>query len=200
MFLRQLAFDGEWLSEPSNDCLEPCPTKSLASLPPYATALYLLRQYIAKTHVWWPLLHLPTLRQDLKDVYQNPRKCTDAQKFTVFAILALSSAESQGESVYGQLLDLNEPSAYFRTSLRYMDSLYDHPKHVFRVQALLLLGIWMLDSKDSGDCNDLWHLSRYAMSAAIQAGLHRHNASWKFSTEDLEIRNRTWWCTYNLER
>ncbi|KAM0274317.1 hypothetical protein ACHAQH_007950 [Verticillium albo-atrum] len=31
------------------------------------------------------------------------------------------------------------------------------------------------------------------MSAAIEAGLHRHNADWGFGGEELEIRNRTWW-------
>ncbi|KAJ4263355.1 hypothetical protein NW762_006174 [Fusarium torreyae] len=38
------------------------------------------------------------------------------------------------------------------------------------------------------------------MSAAIEAGLHRHNTDWGFTSEELEIRNRTWWCAYSLER
>ncbi|KAM0313926.1 hypothetical protein ACHAPQ_011939 [Fusarium lateritium] len=38
------------------------------------------------------------------------------------------------------------------------------------------------------------------MSAAIEAGLHRHNMDWGFTSEEREIRNRTWWCAYNLER
>ncbi|KAJ0284663.1 hypothetical protein COL940_003984 [Colletotrichum noveboracense] len=39
------------------------------------------------------------------------------------------------------------------------------------------------------------------MSVAIEMGLHRRSSSAaSFSAEDTEIRNRTWWCIYSLER
>lgn len=200
MFLRQIAFENDLVPGTATDFSDPCPTQTIAALPPHATAQYLLRQYVVQVHIWWPFLHLPNLRRDLEAVYRNPGNATDSQKFIVFAMLALSSAESQGDESYRKLLDLNEPASYFRTCLRFTEPIYNHPQHVFKVQGFLLLGLWMLDSKVSRDCNDLWQLSRYIMSAAIEGGLHRQYASWHFSAEEQEMRTRAWWCSYNLER
>ncbi|CAI7671088.1 unnamed protein product [Penicillium crustosum] len=38
------------------------------------------------------------------------------------------------------------------------------------------------------------------MSIALELGLHRHNPSWRFGPEEIEIRSRTWWTVYSLER
>ena len=200
MFLRQIAFEHDGGSGLSVNFNDPCPTQTIATLPPYPTALHLLRRYIAQVHIWWPILHLPDLRRNLEAVYRDPGNSTDSQKFVVFAMLALASAESQGDQDYRRLMDLNEPASYFRTCVRFTEPLYNHPQHLFKVQGFLLIGLWMLDSKVSRDCNDVWQLSRYIMSAAIEGGLHRQYASWHFSTDEQETRTRTWWCSYNLER
>ncbi|CAM1502608.1 Fc.00g073840.m01.CDS01 [Cosmosporella sp. VM-42] len=97
-------------------------------------------------------------------------------------------------------MDLNDPIAYFQTSVRFFNSFHDHPRDIYGIQAVLFLTIWMLNSASSSHNNDLWHMSRYLISAAIEAGLHRRNTDWGFSAEELEVRNRTWWCAYNLER
>lgn len=145
MFLRQIALEQDIASGVSVDFTDPCSTRTMATLPPYATALHLLRRYIAQVHVWWPFLHLPKLRRDLEAVYRNPASSTDSQKFVVFAILALASAESQSDQDYKRLMDLNNPESYFRTCLRFIECLCSHPQHVFKVQGFLLLGLWMLD-------------------------------------------------------
>ncbi|OHE97982.1 hypothetical protein CORC01_06651 [Colletotrichum orchidophilum] len=49
--------------------------------------------------------------------------------------------------------------------------------------------------------DDLWQMSRYAMSTAIEMGLHRRSTTpGDLNSDDREIRNRTWWCVYTLER
>jgi hypothetical protein len=188
----------------SPDCrgnsLEQDPVRTTASLPPRTTALFLLGRYIARVHTWWPFLQLPHLRRIFQLLFQGPARASDSEKFTVFAVLALASAECQDDAEYHALLDLNAPNAYFHTALRFFTSLHDHPRDLSGIQAVLLLTLWMLGSRQPGQYNDLWHLSRYLMSAAIEAGLHRHNADWGFSADDLETRNRTWWCIYALER
>ncbi|KAJ4137193.1 hypothetical protein NW768_002774 [Fusarium equiseti] len=97
-------------------------------------------------------------------------------------------------------MDLNDSAAYFQTALRFFNNFHAHPRDLFGIQAVLLLAIWMLDSSHGSHNNDLWQSSRYIMSAAIEAGLHRHNTDWGFTADELETRNRTWWCAYNLER
>lgn len=117
-------------------------------------------------------------------------------------VLALGSRETlhgNGSTSQGPI-DMNDSSSYFQTALHFFHNFYDHPQDLFRIQAILLLTIWMLDSPISADINDLWHLARYAMSAVIEAGLHRHNTDWGFTAEELEIRNRAWWSAYCLER
>jgi hypothetical protein len=114
--------------------------------------------------------------------------------------MALASMECAHEPWYTQLLDLNTPLAYHQTSLRLFSNFQEHPRNLAGLQAVLLLMLWMLTSPYKTPANDLWHLARYAMSVAIELGLHRHNPAWHFSAEELEIRNRTWWCTYALER
>ncbi|KAG9256609.1 fungal-specific transcription factor domain-containing protein [Emericellopsis atlantica] len=187
-------------SERNGMDLDPLPDTIGASLPPWATARFLLSRYIARLHTWWPFLQLPVLRRLFQSMYGNHRATSSADRFVVFMVLTLASSASQDDPEYGALLDMNEPRAYFDTALRFFVSFYDHPRDIFGIQAVLLLSIWMLNSSSSSHCNDLWHLSRYVMSAAIESGLHRHNAAWGFSPDELETRNRTWWCIYVLER
>lgn len=172
-----------------------------AALPPQPIARCLLNVYIRRVHIWWPLLPLPHLRRTIQRIYQNPRQCSDQEKFSVFMVLALASSHiDKSDDNTAASMDINEPAAYFSTSLRFFNGFFDHPRDLFGIQAVLLLAIWMLNSASSSHTNDLWHLSRYVMSAAIEAGMHRHNTNWGFGAEELEIRNRTWWCAYNLER
>lgn len=133
-------------------------------------------------------------------MYQQTRQCSDHDKFMMFIMLALARSEESDSADRRGMVDLNSSEAYFQTSLWFFNSFRDHPRDLFGIQAVLLLAIWMLNSASSSHSNDLWQLSRYAMPAAIEAGLHRHNTDWGFSREELEIRNRTWWCAYKLER
>lgn len=200
IFFKQLNLVAPAMTGRYGDSLEQPPSERMASLPAQAIASFLLRQYIARVHTWWPVLQLPILRRTFRAIYEDHRKCGDADKFIVFIVLGLASSESQDHKEYQSLMDMNEPLAYFQTSLRFFKDFHDHPRDLFGIQAVILLTIWMLNSASGSDCNDLWHLSRYVMSAAIEAGLHRHNTDWGFGAEELEIRNRTWWCAYNLER
>jgi hypothetical protein len=98
------------------------------------------------------------------------------------------------------LLDLNIPQEYFQIALHYFEKFQDHPRDLPGLQAVLLLTLWMLNSASCNHGNDLWQLTRYAMSIALELGIHRHNPSWNFSPEELELRSRTWWSVYSLER
>jgi hypothetical protein len=137
----------------------------------------------------------------MQHIYEDPRQCSDHEKFIVFIVLSLGSSRlTFKDSQSAAMMDLNDTNAYFQTALRFFNNFHSHPRDLFGIQAVLLLAIWMLDSSHSSHNNDLWQLSRYIMSAAIEAGLHRHNMDWGFTAEQLEVRNRTWWCAYNLER
>ncbi|KAH7316933.1 fungal-specific transcription factor domain-containing protein [Stachybotrys elegans] len=200
IFFKQLSLPSSLGKELRFDALERCPSEQTAALPSRTVANLLFTEYIARVHIWWPFVNLPNLRRSFQSIYANPRKCSASDKFIVFAVLALSSSECQDDPRYTNLMDLNESEAYFQTALRFFHGFHDHPRDLFGIQAVLLLALWMANSDISSHCNDLWHMSRYLMSAAIEAGFHRQNAEWGFSAEEMEIRNRTWWCIYNMER
>ncbi|KAF4999918.1 hypothetical protein FGRMN_2156 [Fusarium graminum] len=201
IFFKQLNLIPSWHSGVQGSSLEQPLCEATAALPPQPIARALLNIYISRVHIWWPFLQLPHLRRIFQRLYENPRQCSDHEKFTLFAVLALASCQLDAKDTQSPaMLDLNDTAAYFQTALRFFSNFSDHPRDLFGIQAVLLLAIWMLDSSHSSHNNDLWQVSRYIMSAAIEAGLHRHNKDWGFTAEELEIRNRTWWCAYNLER
>ncbi|KAJ3538253.1 hypothetical protein NM208_g5994 [Fusarium decemcellulare] len=201
IFFKQLNLIPTWDSGTQGGSLDMCLSEHSAALPPQPIAQSLLNIYISRVHIWWPFLQLPYIRRLVQRIYGEPRQCSDYEKFVVFAVLALASCHvTLKDSNSAAKLDLNSPGAYFQTALRFFNNFHDHPRDLFGIQAVLLLAVWMLDSSSSSHNNDLWQLSRYIMSSAIEAGLHRHNTDWGFSAEELETRNRTWWCAYNLER
>jgi len=201
IFFKQLNIIPTWDTDSQTNGLEQSLCEATAALPPQPIARCLLNIYIARVHVWWPFLQLPHLRRVFQRIFEQPRQCTDHEKFTVFAILALGSSQlTSKDSQSPAIMDLNDSTAYFQTALRFFNNFHAQPRDLFGIQVALLLAIWMLNSSHGGHNNDLWQFSRYIMSAAIEAGLHRHNTDWGFTADELETRNRTWWCAYNLER
>ncbi|KAL3464724.1 fungal-specific transcription factor domain-containing protein [Aspergillus heterothallicus] len=173
---------------------------SMASMPSKAISACLLSLYIARIHVWWPFMNLRYIRGCFQRLYQEPRASQDYERFVFFILLALASDNARQDQQYISLLDLNRPEEYFQTALHYFGRFCDYPRDLPGLQAVLLLTLWMLNSASCNHGNDLWHLTRYAMSIALELGLHRHNPSWRFSTEERELRSRTWWSIYSLER
>ncbi|KAJ0420119.1 fungal-specific transcription factor domain-containing protein [Aspergillus carlsbadensis] len=173
---------------------------STASVPTKMISTHLLYIFIARVHLWWPFLDLRHVRGCFRRVYQEPRASQDFERFIFFIILALASDQARRDQQYTSLLDLNTPQEYFQSALHYFGRFQDHPRGLPGLQAVLLLTLWMLNSASCNHGNDLWHLTRYAMSIALELGVHRHNPSWNFSPEELELRSRTWWSVYSLER
>lgn len=171
-----------------------------ASIPSKDISGYLLSTYIARVHLWWPFLDLRRVRSCFRKIYQEPRSCTDYERFSFFIVLALASDEARVDDAYTSMLDYNTPRDYFQTALHFFNRFREHPRDLSGLQAVLLMTIWMLNSPSCNHSNDLWHLTRYAMSIALELGLHRHNPSWRFGPEEIEIRSRTWWTVYSLER
>ncbi|KAH7031455.1 fungal-specific transcription factor domain-containing protein [Microdochium trichocladiopsis] len=175
-------------------------TCQYASLPPEKIAIHLMRTFIAQVHTFWPVLQLPSLRKVFKAIYHSPSRSSTRDKFKVFMVMALASALCADDKAYQSMADLNSSSAYFQTAVRLFSSIADGPRDLETLQCLLLIGLWMLEAGWDTHVDDIWHHSRYIMSVAIELGIHRRVPGWDVSQDDLETRNRVWWCTYNLER
>lgn len=173
-------------------------TSRQASLPPQSIAKHLLAQYVSRVHVWWPFLAIPFLRNVFDQIYRDPQQCSDYERFLVFVVLALGGRGAVAAGV--RTMDMNTPNAYYQTCLNFFSGFCERApaRKLPSIHATLLLGLWLMDAPNG--LGELWHLSRHAMSSAIEAGLHRHNIDWGLSDDEMEIRNRTWWSAYNLER
>ena len=171
-----------------------------AGIPPPPIAKYLPDAFVARVHVWWPFFPLTRVRRSFQKIYRDPGACDASEKFLVFVILALGANESTEDESYRKMRDMYSPLSYFQTCLRFFSAFSDNSRNLAGLHAVVFLSIWMLSSASSSHSNDLWHLGRYAMSLAVEMGMHRHNTDWEFTAEESEIRNRTWWAVYNLER
>ncbi|KAK1589990.1 fungal-specific transcription factor domain-containing protein [Colletotrichum navitas] len=159
-----------------------------AALPPQPVAVFLLQTYIRRVHVWWPFISLPFLRRSLASIYEEPTRCTAHPKSLVLLVLTLASATWPESQEYRRMMDLNSPADHFQTGFCFFLDFHDHPRD-------------LRESNLRSHGDDLWQLSRYAMSMAIEMGLHRRFVTaGDFTAEDREIRSRTWWCVYSLER
>lgn len=170
-----------------------------AGLPSRRTAEYLLARFVGRIHVYWPILHLPSLRGWFTDAYTMPRDLSSYKKCIIFLVLALGTHISKDDPLYRKLLDINAPTEYLFTAFRYYEHVSDTP-NLQTLQILNLLTLSMAFSSDVRHNSGLWQISRYAMSIAIQLGCHRNNPRWRLSAVEVEMRNRAWWCTYAFER
>lgn len=199
IFFKQLNLTPPSSADYSRDDVKD-PAQQKATRPPHLIARYLLDAYIQRIHLWWPFLSLPKLADAFRSLYRDPREMNSYDKFLTFTVMAIASLETYEEQDYRRMMDFNNPVDYFFCGLHFFESFREHRRDLQGLQAVLLLAIWMLHSNDRNYMNDLWQLIRYAMSIAIEKGLHRRNVTWGFGTEESEIRSRTWWCIYNLER
>lgn len=200
IFFKQVGMTISPTSSPRNAGDEDDGMACTASIPSKAISGYLLSTYIARVHLWWPFLDLRQTRSCFRKIYQVPHNCTDLERFTFFILLALAADEARHDGTYSSMLDYNTPRDYFQTALHFFKRFREFPRDLAGLQAVLLVTLWMLNSPSCKDSNDLWHFTRYAMTIALELGLHRRNPSWSFSPEEIEIRSRTWWTIYSLER
>ncbi|KXJ88095.1 fungal-specific transcription factor domain-domain-containing protein [Microdochium bolleyi] len=200
IFLKQLGLAPLQAHDGDGPSFEDSITYPYAALPPERVAAHLLHTYIARIHTFWPFLRLSHLRNLFQAIYREPHRSSTQDKFTIFIVLALAAAYCADDKTYLRMADLNSPDAYYQTGLRLFSAVAGSARNLAGLQNLLLLGLWMVDAGWDTHVDDLWHLSRYVMSVAIELGIHRRNQAWAMTQDDADTRTRTWWCIYNLER
>ncbi|KAH3662164.1 hypothetical protein OGAPHI_005412 [Ogataea philodendri] len=175
-----------------SDVLESC-----AALPSKKIATFLLSKYIDSVQIYFPLYSIPYLHTLLANVYAHPNKLSHNDKYTLFMILAIASSKlTNRASIHNPFIS----GEYFNTASRYLENILSNRSEK-SLQALLLLIIWKMESNALEDDNgDLWHLSRFCMSLAMELGVHRFLPVWNFGEARSELRNRLFWCTYIVDR
>jgi hypothetical protein len=104
-----------------------------------------------------------------------------------------------------------EPEAYYAAALEHMDVIVTlhniesvqflsalKPLTIRNVQAFLYLAMYSLRCAEGPS---VWHLTGIAMKMCVELGMHRRRRLPKGVTQyQEEIRKRTWWTVYGLDR
>ncbi|KAG7881973.1 hypothetical protein KL935_002177 [Ogataea polymorpha] len=199
LFLKQLDLKNN-LDKPNTSDFENFDlevTQSCAALPSQQMSKFLLQKYIDTLQIYYPIHNIPQLLLLQTNIYERPQEISRYEKYTFFMIMAIASQKlTHADAIRNPFT----PNEYYNTASRYLENILGNRSEK-SLQALLLLVIWKLESDALEDDNgDLWYLSRFCMSLAMELGVHRYNPTWSFGEERDEQRNRLFWCSYIADR
>ncbi|KAG7813078.1 hypothetical protein KL924_001826 [Ogataea haglerorum] len=199
LFLKQLNLNNQLVKSKANDFenFDSEATQSCAALPSQRLSKLLLLKYIDSLQMYYPIHGIPQLQSLQQKIYSQPQNMSRYDKYTFFMILAIASNKLTHKDAIRNPFTANE---YYNTASKYLENILGN-RSENSLQALLLLVVWKLESDALEDDNgDLWYLSRFCMSLAMELGVHRYNPTWNFGEQRNEQRNRLFWCSFIIDR
>jgi hypothetical protein len=182
-------------------------TASDAPFPPQNIAMLFIDAYFQHTHITFPLLHRPTFLAAVEQIYSNPTYYS-THSFDAFVfdmVLAIGSANFNRfeESTAGTA------SHYSRAQKKLHELL--NMRGLVPLQTILLLSQHGIFSNLRDTSGSIWHLIGIGARICVELGLHlepkqvdrqtgRPAARSSPITFEVEMRKRTFWCLYNLDR
>jgi hypothetical protein len=202
---------GQWLKDDSGDLdgrnLRMSSTASEAPFPPQNTATLFIEAYFQHTHITFPLLHRPTFLAAVEQIYNNPTYYSthtfDAFAFDMVLAIGSSNFNRFEESTAGTA------SHYARAQKKMLELL--NMRGLVPLQAILLLSQHGIFSNLRDTSGSIWHLIGIGARICFELGLHlepkrvdrqtgRPVVQSLPTTFEAEMRKRTFWCFYNLDR
>lgn len=172
----------------TKDALSEAPTP----LPDMDHAIKISKAYFDTTHIQYPFLHQPSHAKLIRRVYgqQDP---SPVDAFQLNMVLAVSAR------VLSTRLKISLPaSGYCANAMKHFDRIYLE-NSLRGLQCLLLLLIYTLHSPSLR--LNVWYLNYQCIAALLDLGLQRDVKSRKgLSVLDQELRTRTFWVIYSLDR
>ncbi|RSM04321.1 hypothetical protein CEP52_006913 [Fusarium oligoseptatum] len=175
------------LAVPS-DLLVPQP-KELPS--DHRHARWLSQTYFNVVHLQFPFLHEPSYWETIDKIYDDVEVGVVAE-FQVFMVLAI------GATILSRRTRVAlSPEGYYASAMNLVAGAIKMPS-VGCVQCTLLLQMYALNNPTSG--LSLWTLHHHSLAMGIELGLHRNVPDGTFTPFEREIRRRTFWCMYTIDR
>ncbi|KIW73681.1 hypothetical protein PV04_01779 [Phialophora macrospora] len=200
-----------WPKENSNDLdgrnWRMSSTVSDAPFPPRNIAMLFIDAYFQHTHITFPLLHRPTFLAAVEQIYSNPTyySTNSFDAFVFDMVLAIGSANFNRfeESTAGTA------NHYSRAQKKLHELL--NMRGLVPLQTILLLSQHGIFSNLRDTSGSIWHLIGIAARICVELGLHlepkrverqtgRPAVRTSPITFEVEMRKRTFWCFYNLDR
>jgi hypothetical protein len=209
--LDQQQSGGQWRRDDSGDLdgrdLRLYSTASEAPFPPQSTAMLFIEAYFQHTHITFPLLHRPTFLAAVEQIYNNPTYYSthnfDAFIFDMVLAIGSSNFNRFEESTAGTA------NHYARAQKRMPELL--NMRGLVPLQAILLLSQHGIFSNLKDTSGSIWYLIGIGARICFELGLHlepkrvdrqtgRPVSQSLPITFEAEMRKRTFWCFYNLDR
>ncbi|RCI15913.1 hypothetical protein L249_3223 [Ophiocordyceps polyrhachis-furcata BCC 54312] len=172
-------------------------------LPPQAVVDRLMQSYCSSAHTMFPMLHMPTFQAMVDDLYRTgpPPRVSSAWMSLFFAVLATGSLFSpepppttSTTTTTTTTTTFYRPAELLETARRVMDPWTNRPTlDGARALVLMTLCLGEMNLKSTA-----WSWLGSAVRVGQDLGLYAETGSW--SAIEGEMRRRTWWAMYILDR
>jgi hypothetical protein len=166
-----------------------CPTPEL---PPQALTERLLHSFCNSAHSMFPIIHMPTFQSTVDEMYRTlPSRVSSSWISLFFAVLAAGSLFS---SETPTTTTFYRPAELLESSRKAMDPWSNnHNLDNARTLVLITLCLNEMNLKSAA-----WSWLGNAVRVGQDLGLYSESGSWPVI--DGEMRRRTWWAIYILDR
>jgi hypothetical protein len=177
----------------------------LEELPPYETAIKYCDAWFEFWRYIFPILHRPTFMRNLELMYFKQQTVPDndipAEIFAIFyLVLAVGSRQIQlsGDNADSRphIRSSGDDTIYFEKAMSYYDEVMKLGT-VRTIQFQELLILWYVST---GKRSLAFQMTGILVRLSLELGLHRHSKRFNFNPVTTEIRKRTFWVCYILDR
>ncbi|KAK4088486.1 Zfr1 [Purpureocillium lilacinum] len=166
-----------------------CPTPEL---PPQSVVDRLLHSYCNSAHTMFPIVHMPTFQAMVDDLYRsNPQRVSSAWISLFFAVLAAGSLFSPEPPT---TTTFYRPAELLESARKVMDPWNNH-QTLDNARALVLIALCLSEMNLKSAA---WNWLGNAVRVGQDLGLYSESGSWPVI--EGEMRRRTWWSIYILDR
>ncbi|OQD70950.1 hypothetical protein PENPOL_c001G04695 [Penicillium polonicum] len=158
----------------------------------------LVDTFFKRVHPRYPFLDEVSL-QDLFRQTTRDEEHNSPNLFLLYMVYAIAARTIQ---LHPEMRPCTRPEAYFTRALRHIDSALAS-QCLQRVQALLLIALYLLRTPSNVSNLGSWHIIGLAIRHAVEMGLHRNfrdSRVRQLNKDDLNLRNRVFWSAYILDR
>ncbi|EMC93884.1 hypothetical protein BAUCODRAFT_124636 [Baudoinia panamericana UAMH 10762] len=170
-----------------------CPSAEAFAMPVGGEAAHLFHVFFERMHTRWPVLDRKLYAALFQAQLADPGSLTIVQR-SIFHLLFAITARFLHLMKKPSSVD---PEAQLLAAIEPMEYILEQ-RNISTLQFLCLLVVYGHRAPYGGGT---WSQIRYAMTLAMELGLHRKRRSLSASsTRDTEIRSRVFWALYCLDR
>ncbi|KAJ5447540.1 hypothetical protein N7445_002361 [Penicillium cf. griseofulvum] len=158
----------------------------------------LVDTFFQRVHPRYPLLDEASLQNMFRETTQDEDH-NSPNLFLLYMVYAIAARTIQ---LHPEMSRCTSPETYFTRALRHIDSALAS-QSLQRVQALLLIAMYLLRTPSNVSNLGSWHIIGLAIRHAVEMGLHRNlrdSRTRQLNSDDLNLRNRVFWSAYILDR